>query len=136
VLSRLKGATAFSSVTYIGASCGSGLEIRWRESTPRQARQNRRCHHGPGLAYKGGISYMGIPFNEVEWSNAVKWFPGKPELQAPVREFLYCTIELQNEGCAILAEGDKRGWLKFDREDKRDIQSLKCIVVGRARERQ
>jgi hypothetical protein len=31
---------------------------------------------------------MGITFSKVEWSNAVKSFPGKLELQAPVREFL------------------------------------------------
>ncbi|KAH8647025.1 heterokaryon incompatibility protein-domain-containing protein [Tricladium varicosporioides] len=93
------------------------------------------------MAYEGGISYMEIPFEAVEWSNAVKWFPGTPsdgipsklELQAPVREFLHCTIEPQNQAakCAIFAEGDKRGWLKFDVEDMTDIQRLKCIVVGR-----
>jgi hypothetical protein len=57
------------------------------------------------MAYKGGISYMNIPFEAVEWSNAVKWFPGTPsdgtpsklELQAPVREFLHCRIEPQNQ---------------------------------------
>jgi hypothetical protein len=91
------------------------------------------------MAYKGGINYMDIPFNEVEWNNAVKCFPDIPsklELQAPVREFLHCTIELQNgiTKCAIFAEGDERGWLKFDVEDMTDIQRLKCIVVGRARE--
>jgi hypothetical protein len=85
------------------------------------------------MAYKGGISYMNIPFDDVEWSNAVKCFPGKPELQAPVREFLHYTIEPQNERCTILAEGVERGWLKFDGEDITDIQILKCIVVGRAR---
>jgi hypothetical protein len=63
------------------------------------------------MAYKGGINYMDIPFNDVEWSDAVKCFPGTPselELQAPVREFLHCTIEQQNTECAILAEGTGR----------------------------
>jgi hypothetical protein len=92
------------------------------------------------MAYVGEISYMAIPFGEVEWSNAVKCFPSIPsklELQAPVREFLHCTIEPQNTECAISAEGaDKRGWLKFDGEDITDTQRLKCVVVGRAREGQ
>ena len=77
---------------------------------------------------------MDVSFFEVEWSDAVKLIPGKLELQAPVREFSHCAIESGNEGCAILAEGEKRGWLKFDGEDITDIQRLKCIVVGRAYE--
>jgi hypothetical protein len=88
------------------------------------------------MAYKGGINYMDISFQHAEWSNAVKCFPDIPsklELQAPVREFLHCTIEPQNERCAIVAEGGERGWLQFDGEDITDIQRLKCIVVGRAR---
>lgn len=80
---------------------------------------------------------MDIPLGEVEWSNAVKCFldiPSKLELQAPVREFLHCTIEPENRTtkCAIFAEGDERGWLKFDAEDKIDIRGLKCVVIGRA----
>lgn len=77
---------------------------------------------------------MGITFSKVEWSNAVKSFPGKLELQAPVREFLDCTIEPQNQTTeyAIFAKGagirgrlkakgtNKRGWLKFDRADITD----------------
>jgi len=42
---------------------------------------------------------MGIPFEDLKWSNAVIWFPGilsKLELQAPVIEFLHYTIEPQN----------------------------------------
>jgi len=74
------------------------------------------------MAYTGEITYMKIPFEEVEWSNAVKCFPDIPsklELQAPVREFLHCTIEPQNQTTkyAIFAEGDERGWLKFDVEE-------------------
>ncbi len=32
------------------------------------------------MAYKGGINYMDISFNEVEWSNVVKWLPSELEL--------------------------------------------------------
>ena len=51
------------------------------------------------MEYKGGIGFMGIPFEDLKWSNAVIWFPGilsKLELRAPVIEFLHCTIEPQN----------------------------------------
>ncbi|KAH8680098.1 heterokaryon incompatibility protein-domain-containing protein [Tricladium varicosporioides] len=86
------------------------------------------------MGYMGEISYMDIPFEQVEWSDAVKWEPSKSaELQGPVREFRNCTIEPQNTECAIFAEGaNKTGWLKFDREDITDTQRLKCVVVGRA----
>jgi hypothetical protein len=43
-------------------------------------------------------------------------------------------IRPHNTDCDIVAaefEGaDKRGWLKFDREDITNIKSLKCIAVG------
>lgn len=91
------------------------------------------------MAYNGEFSYMDLSYGSVEWSNAVKCFPDIPsklELEAPVREFVHCTIELQNQttNCAIFAggdESDERWWLKFDVEDMPDIQRLKCIVVGR-----
>jgi hypothetical protein len=121
--------------------CYLHWSILWQRSGDKMERINPLDKPGwkvpswSWMAYKGGISYMDIPFDEVEWSNAVKCFPSKLELQAPVREFLHYMIEPQNETtkCAILAEGDEREWLQFDVEDMTDIQRLKCIVVGRAR---
>jgi hypothetical protein len=81
------------------------------------------------MAYKGDVTYMSIPFYQVEWSNAVTFLDisGNLEVQAPVREFLNCTIELENQTteCSIFAEGaQKRGSLKFDWEDITDTQRL------------
>jgi hypothetical protein len=83
------------------------------------------------MAYEGEITYMDIPFREVEWSDAVH-LSGEHVLRAPVREFSHCEVELQGPQCAILDEtGEKRGWLIYDEEDRRDIQSLLYIVIGR-----
>ncbi|KAF4622831.1 hypothetical protein G7Y89_g14193 [Cudoniella acicularis] len=122
--------------------CYLHRSILWQRSREERMKRieyppDRKVPSWSWMAYEGEISYMDIPFNRVEWSNAVKCFSGELVLKAPVREFLRCTIELQNTECAIFAKGaDKRGWLKFDREDMTDIQRLKCIVVGRAREGQ
>ncbi|KAF4622802.1 hypothetical protein G7Y89_g14223 [Cudoniella acicularis] len=109
--------------------------ILWQRSGDKRMKPieyppDRKVPSWSWMAYEGEISYVDIPFGKVEWSDAVK-FGSKLELQAPVREFLHCTIEPQNEGCAILSEGGERGWLKFDGEDITDIQRLKCIVVGK-----
>jgi hypothetical protein len=137
-------ASAFGTEGCYGIfQCYLHRSILWQRSGDKMERINPSPHllewkvpSWSWMAYKGGISYIDIPFEDVEWSNAVKCFPDttiKFELQAPVREFLNCTIKPRNQTteCAILAEGDERGWLKFDVEDIPNIQRLKCIVVGR-----
>jgi hypothetical protein len=86
------------------------------------------------MAYDGLISYMDddeIPFAEVEWNDAVQ-FPTEDELVALVREFRHCRIERGNTECAIVDEVSvKRGLLRYDGADSTDIQTLKCVIIGR-----
>jgi hypothetical protein len=83
------------------------------------------------MAYEGEITYMDIPFGGVEWSNAVH-LSGEHVLRAPVRAFSHCKVELEGPQRAILDEKvEKRGWLIYDEENRRDIQSLLYIHIGR-----
>jgi hypothetical protein len=90
------------------------------------------------MSYDGEISYMKIEFSRLGWSDVVELSGAvgcfSSELKALVGEFFRCKIEPHPETteCAILdEEGDKRGWLKYDGEDRTDIERLKCVVIGR-----
>ena len=118
--------------------------ILWQRSTAKRMERieyssEKEVPSWSWMAYEGEISYMDIRFEEVEWSDAIKWNPSKfPELQGPVRGFRNCTIESQVAKCDISVTGadDERGWLMFDRKDITNIEELKCVVVGRAYQRQ
>jgi hypothetical protein len=90
----------------------SGDEKMKRISYPT----NRTPPSWSWMAYEGEISYMDIPFYQVEWSNAVHC---RLELKAVARKF-------------SLNEMESR-LLKFDEDDQRDIGRLRCIVIGRKR---
>ncbi len=118
--------------------------ILWQRSTVKRMERieyssEKEVPSWSWMAYEGEISYMDFRFGQVEWSDAVEWEPSKPaELQGLVREFRNCTIESQDAKCDIFAKGadDERGWLKFDGKDITNIEELKCVVVGRAYQRQ
>jgi hypothetical protein len=86
------------------------------------------------MAYEGEITYMDIPFGGVKWSNAVH-LSGEHVLRAPVRAFSHCKVELEGPQRAILDEKvETRGWLIYDEEDRRHIQSLSELGQGEEQE--
>lgn len=93
----------------------SGDEMERIAYPPRQ-----RVPSWSWMAYKCEISYMHIPFDSVEWNNAVRWQPDEAlglVLEAPARRF-----SLNKMG---------RRQLNFDEPNRTGIQTLMCIVVGR-----
>ncbi|KAH8820660.1 heterokaryon incompatibility protein-domain-containing protein [Xylogone sp. PMI_703] len=106
------------------------------------------------MAYEGSIDSMSIAFECVAWSDAVR-FQNSRELECRVREFKNCTMERDNDEFVLLGTGDDSGddndstsergsiesgssyeppkprsWLRFD-VDVFDLESLKCVVLGR-----
>lgn len=85
------------------------------------------------MAYDSAIRYVGIAINNVQWSDTIRFDGEGGALIAGLREFQNCNIEGDGTKCKIIdSMGDRRGWLQFDLEDKTEIESLKCVVVGRA----
>lgn len=86
------------------------------------------------MAYDGAISYMNIPFDRVEWSNAIQW-PSISELQnspdhsgqshdTPSSELSAIVRDFSLDECA-------KGRLVFDEHDRTETQGLKCFVIGK-----
>ncbi|TWU71178.1 hypothetical protein ED733_000708 [Metarhizium rileyi] len=114
--------------------------LLWQRSGDERMRRihyptkKRKVPSWSWMAYEGGIQYVHVPFGAVEWNDAVHAsFAGSQrdnsdhdqqldigmlgiELKAPAREF------------RLFGE---RGSLVFDEQDRRDIEHLRCIVVGR-----
>jgi hypothetical protein len=112
----------------------SGDEMKRMEYPPDYS-LDRKVPSWSWMAYKeGGITYLDIPICGVKWNDDVKMFPSERKLRGPVADFSGCTIRQQNADCDIIAEefdgADKRGWLKFDRENITKIKDLRCIVIG------
>jgi hypothetical protein len=84
------------------------------------------------MAYDGAIRYMDIATNMLQWSETIRFDGEGGALIAGLREFQNCSIEGDGTKCKIIdSMGDRRGWLQFDLEDKTEIESLNCVVVGK-----
>src|SRR5271168_5021334 len=85
------------------------------------------------MAHDGAIRYMDIAISRVQWSDTIRFDGDDGALIAGLREFQNCSIEGDGRKCKIIdSMGDQRGWLQFDLEDKTEIESLNCVIVGRA----
>lgn len=84
------------------------------------------------MAYAGQIEYMGIQYYRAEWNEGVRLADGV--LKVTVRSFRSCTIERKDdETCDVEDENGhgERGWVKFDGADSTDVQTLRCVIIGR-----
>ena len=84
------------------------------------------------MAHTGRIDYPKVECCEVEWNFDIQLADG--ELQAPTRRLQQCTIEPRDDGACDVrsaAGSTEMGWVRFDRTDIVDVQTLECVVVGR-----
>jgi hypothetical protein len=95
-------------------------------------------HHVPSwswMANSGGIQFMHIPFGEVDWIDHLR-FDEECEfaLIADVAEFRNCTMKLDGDHYEVLdLSRRKRGWIRYDAEDGKELGKERCVVVGRKR---
>jgi hypothetical protein len=83
------------------------------------------------MAYEGPIKYVPIPFDSVEWHNAVQL--GGDVLEARVTEFRSFQLE-HRDGKCVIGDGtvsSGKWWLKYDGEDNADLQMLRVAIIGR-----
>ncbi|KAF2644205.1 HET-domain-containing protein, partial [Massarina eburnea CBS 473.64] len=93
---------------------------------------DRRVPSGSWMAYTGQIEYMKIGCRRVEWDKRVRFTDGI--LRARVMAFRPCEIASTDGGICDIRDGgieNKGGWLKFDGDDRIDVQILECVVLGR-----
>jgi len=85
------------------------------------------------MAHDGAIRYINVTDPTVRWSNTIRFNGEGGALIAGLREFQNCGIEGDGTKCKVIdSMGEPRGWLQFDLEHKTEIESLNCVVVGRA----
>ncbi|PQE28249.1 serine threonine kinase protein [Rutstroemia sp. NJR-2017a WRK4] len=137
----------FETYTRLGLSYNTE-SLLWQRSTHEQDGKWKRITYPEArnvpswswMAYDGEISYMKVPFSEVDWSNAVQYpydreaeeFVGPDHarnigLKAVVREFSSCAQELS-------FNTQDRGQLIFDEDERTINQELKCAVLGMIRQ--
>jgi Heterokaryon incompatibility protein (HET) len=88
------------------------------------------------MAYSGRIEYQTIAFKKVEWNQSVRRLGDIVECE--VRRFQNCVLEqradlsiLQDRTDSTQALGLGQWWLKFDTQYWTDLQTLRCVVIGR-----
>ncbi|KAF2201403.1 HET-domain-containing protein [Delitschia confertaspora ATCC 74209] len=98
-------------------------------------------HHVPSwswMAYSGGIQFMNIPFNTVDWIDNLR-FDEECEcdhaIVSNVWKFENCMIELHGALYKISdSDGMPRGWVQYDVEAGEELDKEGCIVVGRIKD--
>ncbi|KAF2196213.1 hypothetical protein GQ43DRAFT_445320 [Delitschia confertaspora ATCC 74209] len=92
------------------------------------------------MAYSGGIQFMNIAFNKVDWINNLR-FDEECEcdhaIVSNVWKYQNCTMEL-HEALYKVSDSDRmpRGWVQYDVEDGKELDKERCIVVGRIKDRE
>jgi len=84
------------------------------------------------MAVSGRIEYPKVECCEVEWNFEIRLADG--ELQATTRRLQQCKIEPREDGACDVRSGAgsaEIGWVRFDRTDIIDTQTLECVIVGR-----
>ena len=116
--------------------------LLWRRRGKRMQRIDWEVPSWSWMAYTEEITYMDVPFEEVEWNMDVKGIFDAPEkaalnitLEAPAKELqLDGTDEEWGRLMAEKEEGKDVGrWLIFDQDDMADvteIRRLRYIVMG------
>jgi hypothetical protein len=87
------------------------------------------------MAYDGGIRFLDrieIPFNQVQWVTNLCFDPDRKDaLIADVGKFQDCRIELDGNYFAIIdLLATKKGWIRYDVEDGKNLLEEHCVVVG------
>ena len=90
------------------------------------------------MAYEGGIRFLDkidIPFNQVQWATNLCFDPDrKHALIVDVGKFQDCRIELDGNCFAVIdLSATKRGWIRYDVEDGKNLLEEHCVVVGSTR---
>lgn len=110
--------------------------LLWQASDNRMERIVYKNQHVPSwswMAYNGGIQFIDIPFNAVDWIGNLRFDKEREAaLIADVGKFLDCTMELDGRHYAVLDPGGmKRGWIQYDVEEGGNLCKERCVVVGR-----
>jgi hypothetical protein len=85
------------------------------------------------MAYTGGIQFMAIAWDVVEWAENLRFDDErKLALCGDVGKFQRCTTKPDKRRHAILGFGGvERGWIQYDvEEESEDISKVRCVVIG------
>jgi hypothetical protein len=91
------------------------------------------------MAYSGGIRFMEILWNEVDWiiDDHLR-FDKEHEYDhaviASLGEIKHCTMERDGKKYDVFCrERKKRGWIQYDVEDGKGLYRGHCVVIGKKR---
>ena len=107
--------------------------VRDKKMTRIRYPAKRKVPSWSWMAYDGEISYMDIPFGEVEWNdNIYSSFPDEHHGKSPCHR-KKTTIRLRAvvQEFAIDGAGNKEEFLVFDEQNITDIKALKCVIIGK-----
>ncbi|KAF2179531.1 HET-domain-containing protein [Zopfia rhizophila CBS 207.26] len=110
--------------------------LLWQASGNKMERivyENRHVPSWSWMAYYGGIQFMKIPFDTVDWIANLQFDEEcKLALFTKVGEFRNCMIQPDRKNYALLYSGKKeKGWIQYDVEKGEDLCKERCVVVGR-----
>ncbi|KAF2197334.1 HET-domain-containing protein [Delitschia confertaspora ATCC 74209] len=85
------------------------------------------------MAYSGGIQFIDIPFNRVDWIDNLRFDEECTHtIITNVWIFQHCTMKLHGAQYTVLDfDGNQRGWVQYDIEDSEELDKERCVVVGR-----
>jgi hypothetical protein len=130
---RIKGALKCQSRYGIFQKC-LHRNLLWQTSNDK-VKEIAYDHHVSSwswMAYSGGIQFMDIRFGDVDWVDHLRFDEEcKSALIADVGKFRNCTMKPDGDHYAILNLFRRRGWIRYDVEDRERLHKEQCVVVGR-----
>ncbi|PQE12534.1 hypothetical protein CJF30_00002409 [Rutstroemia sp. NJR-2017a BBW] len=85
------------------------------------------------MAYSGGIQFMDISLQEVDWIDNLRFDEEREStLIADVGKFRNCTLKPDGDHYVVLNFSRmESGWVRYDVEDSEELWKPQCVVVGR-----
>jgi hypothetical protein len=89
------------------------------------------------MAYDGGIRFLGekgIPYGDMQLLTSLRFdqdYDCEHALVADVGKFQECTMQSDGNRCAVFDfSRKKRGWIRYDVEDGKNLLEEHCVVVA------
>lgn len=111
--------------------------LLWQASHGKMGRiaydSNHQVPSWSWMAYSGGIQFLDIPIRSMSRANSLHFDEGrKSALITDVGKFRNCMIKSDGDRWAVFNFiGKKRGWIRYDVEDRGKHHKDRCVVVGK-----
>jgi len=110
--------------------------LLWQPSDKKMKRIEYKSQNVPSwswMAYNGGIQFMDIPSGKVDWIDNLRLNQKcESALITDVGKFRNCTMKPDGDHYAVLnLFRRKRGWIRYNVEDRKKLRKEQCVVVGR-----